>query len=105
MFGERQRLVGIHDLTVAFVRGEIVQAIVGDEPSEALAHIQHPELCPQVHQTVSGRSACQTHNAFYEGSYFQQALEPLRFAVFEGGKLIDHHHIEVERDAAIFDEP
>ena len=105
LFGERQRLIGIHDLTVALVRGEVVETVVGDEPSEAFAHIQNPELCPQVHQTVSGGSAGQTYDAFHKRSDFQQALEPLCLAVLEGGKLIDHHHIEVERDAAFLDEP
>ena len=28
LFGERQRLIGIHDLTVALVRGEVVETVV-----------------------------------------------------------------------------
>ena len=45
----RQRFVAVDDLTVALIRLKVVGAVLGDEPSQPLTHVQDAELCPQVH--------------------------------------------------------
>ena len=42
----RQQLVAVDDLPVALIRHEIVGAVLGDEASQPLTHVQDAELCP-----------------------------------------------------------
>ena len=95
----------VNDLSVSFIWCKKGGAVLSNESSKPCSHIKQLKFCKQIHQTVGRRSTCQTYDAFHKRSDFQQALEPLCLAVLEGGKLIDHHHIEVERDAAFLDEP
>ena len=57
-----------HDEAVALVGHEVGVAVLGDEASEALAHIQQPELRPQVHEAVGARRAGQADDPLDRGS-------------------------------------
>ena len=78
---------------------------MGDEPAEPLAHIEDAELCPEIHKTVAAGGAGQSHDALDTGTNLQQTAEPLGLVAFEGGQLIDDHHVEVKGDAALLNEP
>ena len=80
-----QRKIIVYDLSVGAPRHEIVLPVVGNEPSEAAAHVDELEFRPQVHQTVAGRGASQTYHSFDPGPHLHQRLEPLGLVVFEGG--------------------
>lgn len=49
--------------------------------------------------------AGQSYDALDAGADFQQTAEPLGLVAFEGGQLIDDHHVEVKGDAALLNEP
>jgi len=98
-------LVGEHHLTVALIRLEVPSAVVGDVSSQPLAHVQEPELRPEVHQTVAGGCASQPHDALDAGTDFQQGAEPFSLVGLEGGQLIDHYHVVVKGKAAVLNEP
>ena len=100
-----QRLVGIDDLAVSLVRHEVICPVLRDKASEALAHIQHFKLCPQIHETVGGRSTSQADNPMNPWPYLHQRLEALGFMIFEGRQLIDNHHIEVKGKAGLINQP
>ena len=100
-----QRLEAEHHLSVALVRAEEGVTVVGDESTEPLAHVEDTELSPQVHKTVAAGCAGQSHDAFDAGADFQQTAEPLRLVALEGGQLIDDHHVVVEGNAALLNEP
>ena len=100
-----QRLVAEHHLPVALVRLEEGVAVMGDEPTEPTAHIEDAELCPEIHKTVAAGRAGQPNDAFDSGADLQQAAEPLCLVALEGGQFIDDHHVVVERDAALLNEP
>ena len=97
VLSSRQGLIGEHHLSVSLVRLEVGAAVPGDEPAQASAHVQHPELRPQVHQPIGGGRAGQAHDALDAGPHLQQCAEPLGLVAFEGGQLIDDHHVIVER--------
>ena len=78
-----QRLVAEHHLSVALVRAEEGVAVMGDEPTEPLSHIEDAELCPQVHKTVAAGCAGQSYDALDAGADFQQTAEPLCLVGFE----------------------
>ena len=78
---------------------------MGDKPSEPLAHIEDAELCPQIHKTIAAGCAGQPHDALDAGANFQQTAEPFGLVAFEGGQLIDDHHVVVKGNAALFNEP
>jgi len=78
---------------------------MGDEPAQALAHIQHAELRPKVHQAVGGWRAGQPHDPPDERAHLHQAAEALGLMGLEGRKLVDHHHVVVKRQAAFLDQP
>ena len=80
----RQRLVGKYHLPVLLIRPEVGGAVLPDEPPKPLAHVQQPELRPQVHEAVAARRPCQPHDALYLRPDFHQRPEPLRLVVFEG---------------------
>ena len=58
-----QRLVAEHHLSVALVRAEEGVAVMCDEPTEPLAHIEDAKLRPQIHQAVRSGSAGQSDDA------------------------------------------
>ena len=58
-----QGFVGVDDLAVSLVRREVIGAVLGDEPSKPLPHVQDAKLRPQIHQTVGRRSAGQSDDA------------------------------------------
>ena len=95
-------LVGEHHLTVALIRLEVPSAVVGDVSSQ---HVQEPELRPEVHQTVAGGCASQPHDALDAGTDFQQGAEPFCLIGLEGRQLVYHHHVVVEGEAAVLNEP
>ena len=101
----RQRLVAVDDLPVALVRLKVVGAVLGDEPSQPLTHVQNAELCPQIHQPVGSGSASQPYDAVDLGSGFQHRLEPLCVVVLERGQFVYHDHVKGERDAAFLNKP
>ena len=78
-----QRLVAEHHLSVALVRAEESVAIMGDEPTEPLAHIEDAKLRPQIHKTVAAWRAGQAHDALDAGADFQQTAESLCLVGFE----------------------
>ena len=92
-------------MSVPLVRHEVVGAVLDDEPTQALTHIQDTELCPQIHQTVGGGRAGQSNNAADSGSDLQDGLKPLCVVVLERGQFVNHDHIEGERDAAFLNKP
>ena len=100
-----QRLVTEHHLPVALVRAEEGVAVMCDEPTEPLAHIEDAKLRPQIHKTVAAWRAGQAHDALDAGTDFQKSSEPLCLRALEGGQLIDDHHVVVERNAALLNEP
>lgn len=79
-----QRLVAEHHLPVALVRAEEGVAVMGDEPTEPLAHIEDAELRPQVHETVAAWRAGQPNDAFDSGADLQQTAKPLCLVALEG---------------------
>ena len=87
------------------VRGEVGIAVLPDTLAEAFSFVKQPELRPEIHETVAARCAGQPDNTLHERSHFSQRLEALGLMVLEAGQLVDHHHIEVERHSAAFDEP
>ena len=64
----RDRLIGIHHLTVHPIRQKIVLAVLGDKPPQALSHIQHLKLGEQVHQPVPGRGTRKANDALCPGA-------------------------------------
>ena len=64
-----QRFVAEHHLPVALVRLEESVAVMGDEPTEPLAHIEDAELCPEIHKTVAAWRAGQPNDAFDSRMY------------------------------------
>ena len=90
-------LVGKHHLPIALIRQEKPGAVLADEPPQPLPHIQQLKLSPQVHQPIGGGRAGQAHDALDAGPHLQQCAEPLGLVAFEGGQLIDDHHVIVER--------
>ena len=100
-----QWLVGVDDLAVSLIRREVIGAVLGNEASKPLPHVQDAELRPQIHQAVRSGSAGQSDDTVHLGSDLQQRLEPLCLVILKGGQLIDHHHIEVKGDAALINEP
>ena len=105
LFRAGQRFVAEHHLPVALVRLEEGVAVMGDEPAEPLAHIENAELCPQIHKPVAAGCAGQPNDAFDTGADFQQTAESLCLIALEGGQFINDHHIIVEGNAALFNEP
>ena len=100
-----QGFVGVDDLAVSLVRREVIGAVLGDEPSKPLTHVQDAELRPQIHQTVRSGRAGQPDDTADFRSDLQQRLETLCLVILEGGQLIDHHHIEVKGNTAFIYEP
>ena len=100
-----QRFIGVDDLAVSLVRHEVICPVLRDKASEALAHIQHFKLCPQIHKAVRRRSAGQADNPVNLWPYLHQRLEALGFMIFEGRQLIDNHHIEVKGKAGLVNKP
>ena len=49
-------------MPVAFVREEEGVPVLRDEATEAMAHIQQPELCPQIHEAIGRRGASQPND-------------------------------------------
>ena len=98
-------LVGEHHLSVTLVRLEVGVAVMGDESSQPLPHVQETELRPKVHETVAGGSAGQPNDALDRGANLEERSEPLCLVAFEGGQLIDDHHVVVKGDVAVLDEP
>ena len=92
-------------MPVAFVREEEGVPVLRDEATEAVAHIQQPELCPQIHKAVGGRSAGQPNDTLDLGPDTQQRLKALGLVIFERRQLVDDHGIVVKREAAALDEP
>ena len=80
-----KRKIVVHDLSIGASRHEIVLPVVGDEATQAAAHVDELEFRPQVHQTVAGRGASQTYHPFDPGSHLHHRLEPLGLVIFEGG--------------------
>lgn len=101
----RHGLVGVDDLSVAFVREEEGVPILCDEASEALTHIQQPELGPQIHEAVGGRGAGQSDDALDLGSDAQQSFKSLGLVILERGQLVNDHGIVVKGKTAALDEP
>ena len=73
-----------------------------DEPAEPDAFVDQEGLSPQVKESVAGRCTCQAHHAFDLGTDLPQRLPSLALVIFKAGELIDHHHVEGPRDAALF---
>ena len=94
----RQRLIGIHHLTVHPIRPEIVLAVLGDKPPQSLPHIQHLELGEQVHQPVPGRGTRKADDSLCPGTHLHQRFEPLAVPVFEGRKLVHHDGVKLKGD-------
>ena len=94
----RQRLIGIHHLTIHPIWPEIVLAVLGDKPPQSLSHIQHLELGEQIHQAVPGRGTCKADNALCFGAYLHQRFEPLAVPVLEGRKLVHHDGVKLKGD-------
>ena len=46
-----------------------------NEPTEAFSHVDDLELCPQMHQSVAGRSAGESNDTLDPGPYLHQSLE------------------------------
>ncbi len=46
LLGAGQRLVAEDNLAITLVRHEVVGTVLANKSSQALAHIQEPELCP-----------------------------------------------------------
>ena len=63
-----QGFVGVDDLAVSLVRREVIGAVLGDEPSKPLPHVQDAKLRPQIHQTIGSGSAGQSDDAAHLGS-------------------------------------
>lgn len=104
-FRTGQRFITEHHLTIALIRTEEGVSVMGDEPTEPLAHVEDAELRPQIHEPVGRRGAGQSHDTFDAGADFQQTAEPLCLIALEGGQLIDDHHVVVEGDVAFLNEP
>ena len=94
----RQRLIGIHHLTVHPIRPEIVLAVLGDKPPQSLPHIQHLELGEQIHQPVPGRGTRKADDSLCPGTHLHQRFEPLAVPVFEGRKLVHHDGVKLKGD-------
>ena len=94
----RQRLIGIHHLTVHPIRPKIVLAVLGDKPPQSLSHIQHLKLGEQVHQPVPGRGTRKANDALCPGAHLHQRFEPLAVPVFEGRKLVHHDGVKFKGD-------
>ena len=72
-----QELVGVDDLAVPLVRGEVVVAVHPDKATESLTHVQNLEFCPQVHEAVRGRGTGQPDNPLYPWPHPHQSLKAL----------------------------
>ena len=71
-------------LGAALIRHEELLAIVGDIPAEALAQIQQPELCPQIHEAVAAGCARQTDDALHPRAQLHQGAKAFCAVGFEG---------------------
>ena len=100
-----QRFVGVDDLAVALVRHEVGVAVLGNEASETLSHIQQPELRPQVHEAVGTGCAGQADDPLDRGPDTKQGLEALGLVILEGRELVHDHGVVVEGKAAVLDQP
>ena len=60
----RPGFIGEDLLHAALVGNKVGFAVPGDKPSEPLAHVQEPELCPQIHQTVAAGCTRQAYDVF-----------------------------------------
>ena len=79
----RLRSVREHLHAIASVGCEERIPEVCNVASEAFTHVQQPELCPQIHQTVAGRRAGQADEAFDLRSHFEEAFETLCLVALE----------------------
>lgn len=75
LLGTGFRKVAVNDLAVHGVRHEILLPIIGNEPTEAFSHVDDLELCPQIHQSVAGRSAGEPNDTLDSGPYPHQSFE------------------------------
>jgi len=101
----RPGLIGENLLHTAFVGNKVGFAVPGDKPSEPLAHVQEPELCPQIHQTVAAGCTRQAYDTLHGWPHLQEALEPFCLPAFKGRQLVDHNHVIPEGQAAVFHQP
>ena len=103
--GTGLRAIAVHDLSVHSVRYEILLPVPGNEPAEALAHIDYLELSPQVHESVACRGASEPDDALDPGPDLHQCFEALGLVVLERRELVYHDHVVVERELAFLDQP
>ena len=105
LFRSGQRLVTKDDLPVALVRLEIFETVVADEPSKPSAHVQQPELRPQVHEAVAAGCAGQPDDALDRRTHLHQCPEALCLIILEGGKFVHYNGVIVKRQLAVLNEP
>ena len=98
-------LIGENLLHATLVGNKVGFAVPGDKPSEPLAHVQEPELCPQIHQTVAAGCTRQAYDTLHGWPHLQEALESFCLPAFEGRQLVDHNHVIPEGQAAVFHQP
>ena len=79
-----QRLVAEHPLSVALVRAEEGVAVMGDEPTEPLAHIEDAKLRPQIHKTVAAWRAGQAHAGRAKFDFIENSSALLQRAAASG---------------------